>query len=184
MKFFAALFALFFATSAQAAPVSVEFMARLNKVVLFNYTAEPVTPGLMKTFYQDAVFSPNFDIMAMTDWQWRHVSISYDSDNFTSFTCFIGELDCSMIPSYPPYVGPEGFSGYTYGGYFLIEYHTGYLKYLKDGPVSGSVNGENFHARSADFFFETAPMPVPLPSSASLLLAGAGIMSLLRKRRS
>ncbi|MFC4666933.1 hypothetical protein ACFO5X_00075, partial [Seohaeicola nanhaiensis] len=127
MKYIAALIALVLATSAQAAPITIEFQARLNKVVLFNYLAEPVTPDLTKTFFQDAVFSPGTDIMAMTDWQWRHVTLSYDPDDFTSLTCFIGELDCSMTPSYPPYVTPDGFYSYTNGGFFLIEYHPGYL---------------------------------------------------------
>ena len=185
MKFFAALFALLFATSAQAAPVSVEFMARLVEATIYRIQlySDPFEPPAYPYFSVDAVpggrLTINGEFGYLFSNEWRKVSISLDDEEGygSEVKCLIGNFDCSAQLSH--YANGETRARWRYASWELTP---GQFFMSMDEVYSGTLDGVSYNALGANFYLET--MPVPLPSSLALLMASFGAIIVMRRRSS
>lgn len=183
MKYFAALFALFFATSAQAAPVSVEFMARVSRLDLVYITHIPGFPSSILPGDADTAKSAHY--AALMDGQWRKVAIWLsDTSTYSSpVTLSIGELEFTggrLMTKMDD--SPRGL-GVFHLFYDSISFGEDHFFISEDQLIDVEHDGQRYAALGGMYRFEVAPMPVALPASAGALLAGIGALAMMRRRR-
>ncbi|MCB1341361.1 MAG: hypothetical protein KDK24_09920 [Pseudooceanicola sp.] len=182
MKFFAALFALLFATSVQAAAVKFDVLVRLTNIDLFYidwvdfYPPNQPTPDVMKITNQHSIFGTSIPYSELFGQKF------YGTIEFTNIEDFPIVAECHFGP-YPCFNIDFGWRGSL-----ALDCTTTctFEKIILDREFSigdgVTKDGLRWNIGLADAYFEMTPIIAPLPASSVLLLAGLGLLGLRRLR--